>query len=115
MSDVITVLNLRNKHNLCKFMLISQNSNANILEIAVLNFSMETDSETLECLPFNQHKTKSLYNSSQLLRIFAHANFMQISKFHDILTKHTVKYISCSLKWYIIYACVLIACDVMHF
>ena len=42
-------------------MLISQNSNANILEIAVLNFNMKTDSETLECLPFNRPKTKSLY------------------------------------------------------
>ena len=43
-------------------MLISQNSNANILTIAALNFSIKTDSETLECILFNQHKTKSLYN-----------------------------------------------------
>ena len=40
---------------------------------------------------------------------------MQISQFRDILTKHTVKYIACSLKWYIIYACVLNGFDVMHF
>ena len=31
---------------------------------------------------------------------------MHMSEFHDILSKHTVKYIDCSLKWYIIYACV---------
>ena len=43
-------------------MLISENFNANILAIAVLNFNMKTDSETLECELFNQHKTKSLYN-----------------------------------------------------
>ena len=115
MSNVIRVLNLPNQHNLFKFMLISQNSNANILAIAVLNFNMKTDSETLECLLFNQHKTKSLYNIATISNFFASANFVQMSEFRDILTKHTVKYIACSLGWYIIYACVLTGCDAMHF
>ena len=43
-------------------MLFSQNSNANTLAIALLNFNMKTDSKTLECLLFYQHTTKSLYN-----------------------------------------------------
>ena len=40
---------------------------------------------------------------------------MQMIEFRDILTKHTVKYFACSLKWYSIYACVLNGRDVMHF
>ena len=59
-------------------MLISQNSNANILAINVLNFNMKTDSETLECLLFNQHKTKSLYNKAN----YVYAN-KQISRYSD--------------------------------
>ena len=40
---------------------------------------------------------------------------MQMNEFHDFPTKNTVKYIACSLKRYIIYACVLDSCNVMHF
>ena len=72
---------------------------------------MKTDSETLECLLFNQHKSVSLYNIVNYFEIL----HMQMSEFWDILTKHTVKYIACSLKWYVIYACVLNDCDFMHF
>ena len=86
-------------------MLISQNSNVNILAIAVQNFNMKTDFETLKCLLFKQHKTKSLYNIANFFIFFARANFMQLREFRNILTKHTVQYITCSLK-YIIYACV---------
>ena len=39
---------------------------------------------------------------------------MQMSEFHDIPTKNTVKYIACSLKWYLIYACVLNGYNVKH-
>ena len=39
--------------------------------------------------------------------------FMQMIEFRDSLIKHTVKYIACSLKWYITYACVLNGCDVI--
>ena len=75
---------------------------------------MKTVSEMFERLLFNQHITKSLYNS-QLFRSFARANFMQMCEFRDIPTKHTVEYIACSFKWYIIYACVLNGWKVMHF
>ena len=40
---------------------------------------------------------------------------MQISEFSDVPTKHTVKNIAYSLKWYIIYVCVLNAGNVMLF
>ena len=40
---------------------------------------------------------------------------MQMGEFYDIPTKNTVKYIACFLKRYIIYACVLNGCIVMHF
>ena len=75
---------------------------------------MKTVSKTFECLLSNKHVTKNLYDKANI-RIFACANFMQMSKFCDIPTKHTVKYIAFSLKWYMIYACVLNGYKVMHF
>ena len=59
---------------------------------------MKTVFETFEYLLFNQHITKSLYNIANYFE-FLH---MQMSKFHDILTKNTVKDFACSLKRYII-------------
>ena len=72
---------------------------------------MKTITETFECLLFNQHITKSLYNIANYFE-FLH---VQMSEFHDIQTKNTVKCIAYSLKRYIIYACVLNGCNVMHF
>ena len=95
-------------------MLINQNSNATILSTAVLNFNMKTVFETLERLLFNQH-TKCLYNIANYLD-FLHVQILcKMSEFCDIPTKHTVKYIACSLKWYINYVCVLNVCEVIHF
>ena len=39
---------------------------------------------------------------------------MQMSEFHDVPTKYTVKYIVYSLKRYIIYACVFNGWNVMN-
>ena len=72
---------------------------------------MKAVSETFECLLFNQLVTKSLYN----IAIFARANCLQMSEFHNIPTENTVNYIVCSLKRYIIHAYVLNGCNVMHF